>query len=162
MVYLAQIGDMAEQFVDARIAGNALATLTGPSGQSVTLQEAMTNRCEQFARINCGLVTGEMEPDWAGGTARETEQKLRDQGFTNLVGQRDSYPRGALMFFNLEDTSEGHVVVVLGNGLVAEDAAEWRGTPNAPGIKRSTFDELLADHPGGPSGVYCILPGQGG
>lgn len=151
---------MAAQFVQARIAGNASATLTGPSGWSVTLDEGMLDECQKFDRVCVELVLG-WAPSWCSDSAYDTEQALLAQGYSNLLGTVDHYLPGSIMFFNLRNAPPGHVTIVGAAGLLCQDTVYSGGTPYAPGIKEMTWTQMLnGPHPEGPSGVYAVVPWQ--
>lgn len=107
--------------------------------------------CSEFVRECCEAAAGSgaFTLPYFGGTARETERKLRAAGKT--VGEAK---RGNIVCFNAGNAGTwGHIGLALGGGLYAENtSSKTRG----PGFVVSK----LADVAGRVSGIYQILPAR--
>lgn len=107
-------------------------------------------RCSEFVReCNDAAAAKHFGGVYFGGTARETEVKLRLPST-----QVDVPKRGNIVCFNLGNAGEfGHIGLCLGNGLFAENtSSKTRG----PGFVISR----LSDMAGRISGYYEILPAR--
>lgn len=99
--------------------------------------------CCKFARQCHELAAGLPDHGWpfASPSAADTEKLLREAN--RQVG--GAIP-GAVGFW--DDGTVGHIVVCLGNGLVAENTSSWRGDPSRPGTKVTSLQEVRRFHGG--------------
>jgi len=110
-------------------------------------------RCSEFVRecVEASYGKGPFALPYWGGTARETEKKLRAAGKWTLGPER-----GDIVCFDVGNAGQwGHIGLCLGNGLFAENtSSKVRG----PGFVVSRLADMA--RAGRISGYYSVLPAR--